>query len=166
MEKEPKANTKMIVQIGILVDDLDECYPKWEKFFGVKAGPEERTSPYEESGCTYEGKRCDGIIRQRHFLFDNLDIELIEPVGEDPSFWKDYLKKDGPGLNHIAIEVANTGEVVKQMKADFGMDVIQQGEWATGRYAYLDSRPDLHVTIETLESDIGPIYDLPCLRKD
>ena len=161
MAKEAKALTKTIVQIGILVKNIDEVYPKWEKFFGVPAGPEQITMPYEQTGCTYLGKRCDGLIKQRHFLFNNLDIELIEPIGEDHSFWKDYLDKDGPGLNHIAIEVANTEEVLKQIKEEHGMDVLQKGEWETGRYSYLDSRPDLNVTIETLESDIGPIFEPP-----
>jgi methylmalonyl-CoA/ethylmalonyl-CoA epimerase len=44
-----------------------------------------------------------------------------------------------------------TGKITKLH--ELGMNLVQKGEYAGGRYAYIDSTMDLKVMLELLEND-------------
>ena len=87
------------------------------------------------------------------FNFENISIELLEPVGQ-PSTWKDFLDNKGEGLHHIAFEVKDMDDKIAQLK-DKGIPLSQQGQWtggSGGRYAYFESEPQLAMILELLEN--------------
>ncbi|MDZ7700728.1 MAG: VOC family protein [Halobacteriales archaeon] len=51
-------------------------------------------------------------------------IELIEPRGED-SFLADYLEREGPGLHHVTLEVADIDAVIAGLEAA-GLTVVDR----------------------------------------
>ena len=144
--------TDKVVQIGILTRDAKAAAEKWAKFLGVPVPKLQRTSSYDETKCTYKGKRCDGLIDQAMFSFGNIEVELIQPVGDEPSIWRECLDRDGEGLHHIAFAVKNMAECVKETEK-MGYSLMQKGEYHKGRYAYMDALADMKIIIEYLEHD-------------
>ena len=83
-------NGTKIVQIGIVVRDVEKYAKSYAEFFGVEV-PEVIISETEETAKTrYYGRPTKARVRQAFFHFDNITIELLEPVGS-PSTWKDFL---------------------------------------------------------------------------
>ena len=68
-------------------------------------------------------------------------FELIEPVG-GPSTWKEHLDTKGEGVHHIAFRIKGMVEQVAMLEKK-GMPAVQRGDFTGGRYAYIDSAPQL-----------------------
>ena len=58
---------------------------------------------------TYHGKPIDVALKQAFVHGTRPMIELMEPVGDGPSPWGDYLKEHGEALHHIAFRIPGTG---------------------------------------------------------
>lgn len=142
-----------VIQIGILVRNVENAAEAWSRFLNMEPIFIE-TAEYEVTGASYLGKPCYGMLKQAVFELENIQIELISPMNDEPSVWRDCLERDGEGLHHIAFFTSNMALSVNNM-ADAGYKVMQSGAWPDqpkgGRYAYLDTREDLKTIIEFLE---------------
>ena len=142
-----------IVQIGIVVRDVEEYAKSYAQFFGVEV-PKVIISETEDKAKTrYHGQPTKARVKQAFFHFDNISLELLEPVGS-PSTWKEFLDSNGEGVHHIAFEIKGMDNRITEMQ-DRGVPLIQQGRWTTysgGRYAYFDSNDQLAVILELLEN--------------
>jgi methylmalonyl-CoA/ethylmalonyl-CoA epimerase len=142
-----------VVQIGVVVRDVEKSAKNYAEFFGVEV-PKIIISETEDKAKTrYYGKPTKARVRQAFFNFDNISLELLEPV-DGPSTWKDFLDSKGEGLHHIAFEVKDMDDKIAQMK-DRGMPLSQQGGWtggSGGRYAYFESEKKLAMILELLEN--------------
>ena len=146
-------NGKKIVQIGIVVRDVEKYAKSYAEFFGVEV-PGIIISETEETAKTsYHGRPTKARVKQAFFNFDNISLELLEPVG-GPSTWKDFLDSNGEGVHHIAFEIKGMDDQIARMQGR-GINLIQQGRWTNGsggRYAYFDSNDNLAVILELLEN--------------
>lgn len=138
-----------ILQIGFLVRDLDKSVEYWNEFLDTEPETIGETDGPEKSHAEYNGEICYGRIRQAVYQLSNISIELIQPIGEEKSFWKDCLIKDGPGIHHIAFR----SEAIKNVDENKESCHAQYGEWddGKGKYAYYDMRDTLNTVIELLE---------------
>lgn len=142
-----------IIQIGILVENVEETAKKWEALLGITPvfGI---TDSHEVTGAVYRGSPCYGRLRQAIFDLENISLELISPVGTEPSFWKECLEKNGEGLHHIAMKTKDMKSTMEQCE-QAGVLPVQHGVWkdsaGSGAYAYLDTRNELKVILELLE---------------
>lgn len=144
--------TDIVTQIGILVNDIDATAQAYADFLGVPKPPIGMTGPYEESNAQYLGNPTPARTKQAFFTIGpNIEIELLEPDHE-PSTWRHDLDTKGEGVHHIAFNIKGMKEKI-QLCVDKGLPLLQTGEWATGRYAYLDATKPLKVLIELLEHD-------------
>ena len=142
-----------VVQIGIVVRDVEKYAKRYAEFFGVDV-PKIIISETEDKAKTrYYGRPTKARVKQAFFHFDNISLELLEPVG-GPSTWKDFLDSNGEGVHHIAFEINGMDDRIDEMR-DRGIPLIQQGRWTDysgGRYAYFDSNTNLAVILELLEN--------------
>lgn len=143
-----------VIQIGMLVRDIQTTAKKWAEFLGIDMPAISLTSGYEETHAVYRGEPCKGRIYQACFEFGNIELELISPAGNEPSFWKECLDRDGEGLHHIAFYSTESAEDLRKAKKK-GYQIVQKGEWKAeprnGIYAYVDARADLKCIIEILD---------------
>jgi 4-hydroxyphenylpyruvate dioxygenase-like putative hemolysin len=107
----------------------------------------------DKAKTRYHGQPTKARVKQAFFHFDNISLEVLEPVG-GPSTWKEFLDSNGEGVHHIAFEIKSMDDRIAEMQ---GRDVtlIQQGRWTDysgGRYAYFDSNAQLAVILELLEN--------------
>lgn len=147
----PMLDTQIIAQVGILVHDIEKTAQKMADFFGMDKPPIIETGPLEEAQTVYNGKPSEARAKLAFFRMGQLDLELIEP-DHHPSTWREHLDKNGEGVHHIAFHIKGMQETVDRLEAA-GYPLQQKGEYTGGRYAYVDTTPDLKVLIELLEND-------------
>lgn len=155
MEKVFRKN--MVTQIAILTPDIEKSKESWERFLGITDRPITESYDYERTHATYHGEPLHGRIRQVCFAFDNIELELIQPIGDTPSYWKECLDKNGPGVHHISFAVKNLDSCIEECEA-LGLSLQQKGSWPReswpgGKYAYVDGTNSLHVVLELLEKE-------------
>ncbi len=140
-------NTK-VVQIGILTKDIEKTTKKWADFFGLPV-PEIITLSAEDlKDSVYEGKRVNTVLKQSFFEFENVQIELMEPIGDTPSVWHDALVKNGEGIHHIAFRDGSAVDGVKR-HTDENHPLLQIGKG----YGYVDCMKDMKVILEFLDEE-------------
>ena len=145
--------TNLLAQVGFIVRDIEVSKRKFAEFFGVEVPPNVYSDPYERSLAEYRGKPMKeaSCIMAFFTVGDGIKIELIQPNNE-PSTWREFLDQHGEGVHHLAFRVKGMKNAILVCE-NFGMTLVQKGENATGRYAYLDATQDLKVFLELLEND-------------
>ncbi|MCL6457084.1 MAG: VOC family protein [Gorillibacterium sp.] len=143
--------TNIVTQVGIVVKDIDKVSQAYADFFGIEKPDWFWTDPLDVAQTEYKGE--PSLARSKLAFFDcgQVQIELIEP-DEHPSTWRDFLNEHGEGAHHIAFMINGMKEKIITLEQN-GIPLVQKGEYTGGRYAYLDSTPDLKMWIELLEND-------------
>ena len=143
----------VVWQIGIIVPDVKKAAEKASDIFGISPssmGPFGVHGGYAHCNTKYYGKPSDGSGINCCFSMGQIEIEFIEPVGDEPSTWLDFLKKNPKGgIHHIAWRVKDSDETTEFL-ASKGVEKIAEGVWETGRFTYYDAQ-NLGIFIEALE---------------
>ncbi len=90
-----------VAHIGIAVKNLEDAI---EKYIKIQPNLEYHIE-----------KSIDGEMRIALLKFDNIEIELLEPLKENSVIDK-FIKKKGEGIHHIALEVKNINEKMQKLK--------------------------------------------------
>jgi len=88
--------------IGIATNSIEEGLAVWRDALGLKI---DSTEEVTEQGV----KICMLAVGDTH-------VELLEPLGAETSVGK-FLAKRGPGMHHIAIEVADINASLAELKS-------------------------------------------------
>jgi hypothetical protein len=144
-------DTDAVAQICFVTNDLDTSAQWFADLVGKDLPPESKAADPEVAKATYLGKPATVGCRIRMFKFGNIDLEFLEP-GPEPSAWRDFLDKHGPGCHHIAFRTRNLTKKHAYLESK-GHELLQRGETdgARGRYAYYNTEPQLGVLVELLE---------------
>src|SRR5215210_4417004 len=97
-----------IHHLGVAVDDLDEAVETYERLFG---GAVEHRATVEDQGVEAASVRL-GESR----------LELLASLGDETPVGK-FLAKRGPGMHHVAYEVTDLPEALREL-ADDGAELI------------------------------------------
>jgi methylmalonyl-CoA/ethylmalonyl-CoA epimerase len=149
--------TSRLVQVGIVVADVEATARAWSQILGLPMPEIRMTDEFDFAQTEYEGAPTFARARMAFLSVGQVDIELLEPVGE-PSTWNDHLQLHGPGLHHVAFEIAGMGDKREYLSSQ-GLGLVQRGEFEGGRYAYFDSQARLGAILELLERD-GPVEEI------
>ena len=149
--KDNVLGTKVITFIGVLVHDIEKTSQAYADFLGIEQPPWIMTDAVDKARTEYRGQRSEARAKLAFFEMGSLEIELIEP-DHNPSTWREVLDKNGEGAHYIAFEVEGMKDKLAVLERN-QMPVLQKGEYAGGRYAYIDTLRNLKVIIELLEND-------------
>jgi catechol 2,3-dioxygenase-like lactoylglutathione lyase family enzyme len=141
-----------VVQIAVLTRDVKETSAAWCKFLGLEMPEIIKTDGYEKTKAWFRGEPCHGLIYQSVFSFNNIALEIIQPVDGAPSIWRECLDRNGEGLHHIAFAVKDMPSAIGEAES-LGFPLIQKGEYTGGRYAYMDAVGSMKLILEFLEDD-------------
>ena len=148
--------TKIIIQIGVLVNDIEKTTEAWAEFLDIPTPDYFKTDPLDKANTIFRGEPTGGRCRQSFFECGQIKIELLEP-DKHPSVWREALDKDGEGIHHIAFGVKDLKSKVKLLR-EKGFEEVQSGRWLKsetknyeGLYSYLDSFDKLKMVVELLE---------------
>jgi catechol 2,3-dioxygenase-like lactoylglutathione lyase family enzyme len=117
-----------MLHVGVVVKDLDQAVAQWKAmgFSDIRV-----SAPNKGVDRTYHGKPIDVALKQAFVHGTRPMIELMEPVGDGPSPWGDYLKEHGEALHHIAYRVPDTGPELEKYRK-LGMETTASGKWPEG----------------------------------
>ena len=148
---EPALGTTTVTQVGIIVRDIEAKARAWSEILGLPMPPIIITDTVDIAQTAYQGQPTTARAKLAFFHMGQVDIELIEPIGE-PSTWKDQLDQHGESMHHIAFRVQGMRDKLVYLDAN-GIPLVQKGEYTGGRYAYLDGSAQLGCVLELLEND-------------
>jgi methylmalonyl-CoA/ethylmalonyl-CoA epimerase len=139
---------KRISQVAIVVKNIEKARVEWAKLLGVKENSIMETEGWEETHMTFKGKPSKSKAKLTFFQFENITLELIEPISK-PSTWQKFGDNKGEGIHHIAFNVEDLDGTLETFRKS-GIDVEQKGDYKGGCYVYMDSTGRLGGTIELL----------------
>ena len=148
---EQALGTTKVMQVGIIVRNIEAKAHAWAQILGLPMPEIMITDSYERAQTEYLGARSDARAKLAFFHLGQVDLELIEPIGE-PSTWNDHLAAHGDSLHHIAFVIKGMPNKVAYLNAE-GIPLLQRGEYPGGRYAYFDGGAQLGAILELLEND-------------
>jgi methylmalonyl-CoA/ethylmalonyl-CoA epimerase len=99
---------RTIHHLGVAVEDLDDALQTYERLFAAELEHRE-TVP-------------DQGIEAAAVLVGDSRVELLAPLGEDTPVGK-FLSKRGPGMHHIAYEVADLPDELERLRSE-GAELI------------------------------------------
>ena len=99
-----------IHHLGVAVGNLDEALATYERLFGAEV---EHSATVDDQGVRAASVRIGGGR-----------VELLEPLGDDTPVGR-FLAKRGPGMHHVAYEVADLHATLAEL-ADAGADLIDE----------------------------------------
>ena len=99
---------RTIHHLGVAVEDLDDALQTYERLFGAELEHRERVPD--------QGIEAAGV------LVGDSRVELLAPLGEDTPVGK-FLSKRGPGMHHVAYEVADLPEELERLRSE-GVELI------------------------------------------
>ena len=94
---------RAIHHLGVVVEDLDDALETYERLFGAEL---EHRETVPEQGVEAAGVRV-GSSR----------VELLASLGEETPVGK-FLSKRGPGMHHVAYEVADLTNELARLKSE------------------------------------------------
>jgi methylmalonyl-CoA epimerase len=143
-------NSKKVTQVAIIVKDIDKARTAWASVLGMPVPEISIAESHESRPTLYKQKPTDAKSKLAFLRMENLQIELIQPLGGN-STWQEYLDKYGEGIHHIAFNVTDINGVEKKFEA-IKMPTVQRGGWNGGAYSYIDASSDLGCILELLEN--------------
>jgi methylmalonyl-CoA epimerase len=99
-----------IHHLGVAVEDLDEALSTYERLFGAEL---EHRATVPDQG-----------VEAAAVLVGDGRVELLEPLEADTPVGR-FLAKRGPGMHHVAYEVADVQLAVTQL-ANAGAEMIDE----------------------------------------
>ncbi|MEU6195210.1 zinc-binding dehydrogenase [Streptomyces sp. NPDC047061] len=140
-----------IAQIGYVVRDIRASM---ENFTRAGIGPWFHLRGVRPGDFTYQGKPSDLVMDVAVANSGDIQIELITPVNDAPSMYRDFLAAGHEGVQHLAYWSENYQELYDRARAA-GFTVGQEGRLggADGRFAYLQTEHHPGTVIEI--SDTG-----------
>jgi Glyoxalase/Bleomycin resistance protein/Dioxygenase superfamily len=125
--------------VGIVVRDIDQAGRDNSNRFGL-SDIARRFTLYIENAL-YRGKTVTFSAEFAFIELGNTMVELIQPLGNDPSPYLDALQERGENTHHLAYLVPSIDEHLKKAhKSNASLSVLFDAklpEWM-GRYVYID----------------------------
>lgn len=84
-----------IVQIGIITDDIERTKKGMLEVFGLE--PDAGGHSVYKKSVYRDGKVIDAEVVSAFYNFFNIQLEFLQPTGEDDTIWSDYLKMGQTG---------------------------------------------------------------------
>ena len=88
--------------VGVAVADLDEAISSYERLFGAELAGRQTQ---EQQG-----------VEAASLVVGNGHVELLAPLAADTAVGR-FLARRGPGMHHVAYEVADVGAALDELLA-------------------------------------------------
>jgi methylmalonyl-CoA/ethylmalonyl-CoA epimerase len=99
---------RSVHHVAFAVSDLEEAVGTYERFFGAR--------------IELRGRMEDQGVEAAYLRVGDGRVELVSPLAEDTPVGR-FLAKRGPGMHHVAYEVADVGAAVRSLVSE-GAEMI------------------------------------------
>ena len=118
-----------ICQMAYVVEDLDAAIDWWIKKTGV--GPWFVLPSFGGEGHVYRGAPCTSNVAIAMSFAGSTNIELIQPLDNNPSVYKETIDKTGYGFHHFGVARDDIEDEVERRIAR-GEVMLQRAPVPTG----------------------------------
>ncbi len=127
-----------IAQLGYVVDDISAAMEHWIQALDV--GPFFFLPSPPLNDLVYRGEPTNARIAVAITYSGNLQVELIQPLDDHPSPYRDFRAAFGSGLHHVA-HFTNDYDAAMAAYHALGRTPYYQGRGLTAdqRFSYFDS---------------------------
>jgi hypothetical protein len=127
-----------IRQNGYIVHDLEPAMRHWAEDLGI--GPWYSIGVLAANGLRYRGQLTTARVAIALANSGELQLELIQPLDDEPSPYRDFLAANGEGLQHLSTwpSAARYDAAVAAHKAAGG-EVLFEGQAGRSRFIYLET---------------------------
>jgi hypothetical protein len=149
-----------IDQLGYVVDDIESAMGHWIEQLGV--GPFYFLPGPPMQGLTYRGEATAARIAVALSFSGPLQVELIQPLDDHPTPYRDFMAVHGTGLHHVARFVDDYDGAIAAYGAR-GMEPYFGGRGLTEkqRFSYFDTETHGGTCSELIETvEIGGFFDI------
>ena len=108
---DPRFDDQVIFQVAFVTPDIEKTKRWMAEFFDMKVPETIVTGELPETEAEYLGEPMPARCKLAFFTFGNTTLELLEPDHE-PSCWREFLDKNGPGFHHFAFKVKGMKEKI------------------------------------------------------
>ena len=125
--------------VGIIVSDIDRAGSENSAFFGL--GDLVGRFTLRTDNALYRGKRVSYAAEFGFIELGNTLLELIQPIGNDPSPYFDALSEHGETTHHLAYVVPAIEEHIGiALKAGASPSILLEDDLpnGNGRFAYVE----------------------------
>lgn len=147
----PATRNKDYMQMCWVVPDLDAAIAHWVQTSG--AGPFFVFEDVHFTDSRFRGQPAD-IAPHRAAIgqFGDMQIELIQPLGNAPGIWADVVPFGKLGFHHTALYCADYAREYEAYRAA-GHDVAFEGLMMGARTCYIDTLPTLGFMTELITAN-------------
>jgi len=134
-----------------VVPDLDAAMASWN---AMGVGPFFHFT-LDVAEATHRGKPARLYARVACAYAGPMQIELIEPLGDGPSVYRDVVPAGGSGFHHVCRAYGGYDEAIASLTAQ-GCEIAMSGTMGPIRFAYVDTRALIGCMYELVdESDMA-----------
>jgi hypothetical protein len=148
-----------IAQLGYVVDDVNAAMDHWIKALDV--GPFFYLPSPPLNDLVYRGEPTSARIAVAITYSADLQVELIQPLDDHPSPYRDFQCAYGSGLHHIAHFTNEYDAAIAAYRARGRLPYYQgRGLTADQRFSYFDSPSHVGTVNEVVEtSGFGGFFE-------
>jgi hypothetical protein len=138
-----------IIQMAYVVTDIQQAMQLWIEKLNV--GPWFLLPSFTGIEPQYRGKPSLGEVSLAMSFAGHMNVELIQPVNDAPSVYREVLEKRGPGFHHWGVATAHFDRDLEKYRSA-GHELAYSLRVPTGgRVAYLDTTAQLNGFVELIE---------------
>ena len=130
-----------IRQLGYVVRDIEDAMSHWSGVLGV--GPWFYLERFPVEDFRYKGKPSPAAFSIALANSGGLQVELVAPLDEAPSMYRDFLARGNEGLQHLGFWAYDIDKDLNSA-LEAGYAIGQSGNTKRGPFYYLETedRPD------------------------
>jgi hypothetical protein len=148
---EPFRRNKDYMQLCWVVPDLDAAIGHWVRTTG--AGPFFVFGEVHFDDSNYRGTPMD-VAPHRASIgqHGDMQIELIQPLGDDPGIWRDVVPFGRAGLHHVGLYCTDYA-AERAALLETGAEMAFEGLMMGARTCYIDTAPTLGFMTELITAN-------------
>ena len=138
------------IQIGIMVPDIEKARHEWAELLGVPVpGIVEQPKPDGPiPNLKYRGKDASyGLKLAMIHAPQGFVIELHQMTDDGDSTFREYVRKHGYGVHHLAFEVGDARDAIVEELTDRGYEMRTVGDYPGSSWTIVDSEDKLGVNL-------------------
>lgn len=149
-------------QLGIVVRDINDAMRNFSRLYGVRDWYRNGRNEEKPDKVFYKGKQIQQENDMALGYCGSLQLELVQPTGDEESIYTTHLEKHGEGMHHLGFFVPDMDAKLAAY-AKLGIEPVQTCELfakggAVTRCAYMDDTEANGITIELVETKMFGIH--------
>ncbi|MEJ2294341.1 MAG: VOC family protein [Candidatus Lokiarchaeota archaeon] len=133
--KKPVLNNLKVDQLGFVYKDVEKQAKILEEIYNI---PKITFFEFHDQIITYRGKKTTNSIKLGVTQYNNVNIELIQPLGGQ-NLYQEFIDSGREGLHHIGMYVDDLNSSIEDFNKK-GINTIQIGQIFKMHYAYMDTQ--------------------------